>query len=51
MNLVLISYGTVLDNSQLSGTASYNANPITGTFTYTSAAGLLLAPLQGRPSK
>ena len=48
VNLVLISYGTVLDNSQLSGTASYNANPITGTFTYTSAAGLLLGAASGQ---
>ncbi len=43
---VSITYGTALANSQLSGTASYTVNgvltSVSGTFSYTSAAGTIL---------
>ena len=46
VNPVNITYGTALDNGQLSGTASWTVNgslvPVAGTFTYTSAAGTVL---------
>jgi len=46
LNPVNITYGTLLDNSQLVGTASYTSGgttvPVPGIFTYTSAAGRLL---------
>jgi hypothetical protein len=40
VNPVNMTYGTALDNSQLSGT--YNGQTVAGTFTYTSAAGAVL---------
>ncbi len=46
VNTVNITYGTALDNTQLSGTATFTVGgtPVTvdGTFTYTSAAGSVL---------
>ncbi len=46
VNPVNITYGTALSNTQLSGTASWTVggNPVTvtGTFTYTTAAGIVL---------
>ena len=44
-NQIYITYGTPLDNSQLSGTASTtgpNPVPVAGTFSYTTAAGTVL---------
>ena len=50
VNTVNITYGTALDNAQLSGTATFTVggNPVTvdGTFTYTSAAGSVLNAAQ-----
>jgi hypothetical protein len=47
VNTVNITYGTALANGQLSGTATYtvggNSVPVPGTFTYTSATGVLNA--------
>lgn len=40
---VAITYGTVLGSSQLNATATYNGNPVNGTFTYSPAAGSLLS--------
>lgn len=37
-----IVYGTALSGTQLNATASYNSAPVTGTFTYTPAAGTVL---------
>jgi len=37
-----IAYGTALGAAQLNATASWNGNPVAGTFTYTPAAGTLL---------
>ncbi len=46
VNPVSITYGTALDNSQLSGTATFTVDgksvTVPGTFTYTSADGTLL---------
>ena len=46
VNPVNITYGTALDNTQLSGTATFtvggNSVTVPGTFTYTSAAGSVL---------
>ena len=50
---VYITYGTALNNNQLSGTArrdSHGPN-IPGTFTYTSAAGTVQAPGDGQPEQ
>jgi len=38
-----ITYGTPLSASQLNATASFNDQPVAGTFTYTPAAGTVLA--------
>jgi hypothetical protein len=47
VSTVNITYGTALANGQLSGTATYtvggNSVPVPGTFTYTSATGVLNA--------
>ena len=47
VNPVNITYGTALDDSQLNGTATWIVNgstvTVAGTFTYTSAAGTVLA--------
>jgi hypothetical protein len=48
LNPVNIFYGTVLDNAQLSGTATYNGQSITGSFTYTTTDGTLLGAGQGQ---
>jgi hypothetical protein len=49
---VNITFGTALDNSQLSGTATWtvggNSVPVPGTFTFTSAAGTVLNPGAGQ---
>jgi Bacterial Ig-like domain/YDG domain/Immunoglobulin I-set domain len=37
-----ITYGTALSGTQLNATATYNSNPVAGTFTYTPAAGTVL---------
>jgi hypothetical protein len=42
VNPVTITFGTGLDNSQLSGTATFNGQAVQGTFSYTSAAGTML---------
>jgi hypothetical protein len=52
VNPVNLTYGTALDNSQLSGTATVDVsgNPVTvdGTFTYSSAAGTVLGAGNGQ---
>ena len=52
VNPVNITYGTALSNSQLSGTATWTVggNPVTvtGTFTYTTAAGTVLGAGTGQ---
>ncbi len=42
VNPVNLTYGTALDNSQLTGSATVNGHVIAGMFTYTSAAGDVL---------
>ena len=46
VNAVTLNYGTPLDNSQLSGTATFNVNGtavnVAGTFTYTNGVGVVL---------
>jgi N-acetylneuraminic acid mutarotase len=37
-----ITYGTALGATQLNATATYNGNPVAGTFTYTPASGTVL---------
>ncbi len=41
-NPVSITYGTALDNSQLSGTATFNGHSVAGSFSYTTADGVVL---------
>jgi sugar lactone lactonase YvrE len=52
VNPVSISYGTALENGQLSGIATATVNgqvvAVTGTFTYTSAAGAVLGAGDGQ---
>ena len=52
---VNITYGTALSNTQLSGTASWTVggNPVTvtGTFTYTTAAGTVWVPAPARSKR
>ncbi len=38
-----ISYGTALSTTQLSASASFGGNPVSGTFTYSPAAGTVLS--------
>jgi Bacterial Ig-like domain (group 3)/YDG domain/Bacterial Ig-like domain/Galactose oxidase, central domain/Immunoglobulin I-set domain len=38
-----ITYGTALSGTQLNATATYNSNPVAGTFTYTPASGTVLS--------
>ena len=41
-NPAAITYGTELGSTQLNATATYNAQPVAGTFTYTLAVGTIL---------
>lgn len=43
-----ISYGTPLGSAQLNATASYNGNPVAGTFVYDPSAGTRLSAGQGQ---
>jgi hypothetical protein len=45
---VNIAYGTPLEDWQLSGTATFNGQPVPGVFTYTSAAGQVLPAGDGQ---
>lgn len=45
---VSFAYGTPLDDSQLDGTATFNGSPVTGTLTYTTAAGVVLGAGNGQ---
>jgi hypothetical protein len=42
VNAISIGFGTPLDNTQLSGTATVGANPVPGAFTFTTANGTTL---------
>ncbi len=43
-----ISYGTALNGTQLNATATFNSNPVPGTFTYTPATGTVLPAGNGQ---
>ncbi len=43
-----ITYGTPLSAAQLDATATFNGNPVTGTFTYTPALGTILSAGSGQ---
>ncbi len=44
-----ISYGTALSGTQLNATATFNNNPVPGTFTYNPAAGTVLPAGDAQP--
>ena len=43
-----INYGTALSGTQLNATATFNANPVAGGFTYNPAAGTVLPAGDGQ---
>ena len=51
VNLVSITYGTALSNTQLSGSASFDGGAAAGTFSYTTAAGTVLSTATVKPRR